>query len=71
MIHAANDRSNERLLRLPEVKARSGFSRSTIYRKMEDGTFPRSVPIGANSVAWRESDFNAWLAAPAEWRAAA
>lgn len=61
----------ERLVRLPEVLARTGVSRMTIYRKMDRGEFPPSVQIGANSIGWYESDLLRWLAAPMSWRSAA
>lgn len=61
----------DRFLRLPEVLERTGLSRWTLYRRMDEGAFPASVAIAANSVAWRESDIAAWMAAPMEWRAAA
>lgn len=37
----------QRILRLPEVKAKTGFGRSTIYALMASGEFPRSIRIGA------------------------
>ena len=52
-----------RLLRLREVIALTGLSRSTIYRKMRDGTFPDALKIGARAVRWLESEIQAWLAA--------
>jgi prophage regulatory protein len=30
----------ERILRMRTVRERTGLSRSTLYRKMRDGTFP-------------------------------
>lgn len=53
----------ERILRRPEVEARTGLSRSTIYQWMKDGQFPQPVKLGARLVAWRESDVSAWLEA--------
>lgn len=53
----------ERILRRPEVEARTGLSRSTIYQWMKDGQFPQPIKLGARLVAWRESDVNAWLEA--------
>ena len=49
------------LLRRPEVEARTGLSRSTLYDWMKRGDFPQPVKLGARLVAWRESDVNAWL----------
>jgi len=71
MMESANDRRYDRLIRLPEVLSRTGLSRTTIWRKMGNGQFPRSVQVSANIVAWYESDIAAWIAAPMEWRTAA
>ena len=50
-----------RLMRLPEVVQLIGVSRSTIYRWMENGEFPRQVSLGGNTVAWLESDVEDWI----------
>lgn len=47
-------------LRLPEVKALTGLSRSTIYAQMAAGAFPLCINIGARSVAWLKSEILAW-----------
>lgn len=52
-----------KFLRLPEVKSRTGFSRSSIYLFVQNGTFPRPVRIGGRAVAWLESDIDAWIEA--------
>jgi prophage regulatory protein len=62
------DRRRDNLLRLAEVKARSGLSRTTIYNRMDAGTFPPCLRISAGLVAWYESDIDAWVAAPMDWR---
>lgn len=51
-----------RLIRLAEVKFRTGLSRSTIYRRMEEGTFPRSRSLGGSIVAWAEHEIDHWIA---------
>lgn len=51
----------EKLLRRPEVEARTGLSRSTIYAWMDAGEFPQPVKLGTRLVAWRESEIAAWL----------
>ncbi|MHB1609704.1 MAG: helix-turn-helix transcriptional regulator [Acidiferrobacter sp.] len=49
------------LLRLPEVKRRTGLSRSTVYKWMKDGQFPARKHVGQRSVAWLEQDINRWI----------
>ena len=45
----------DRFLRMRSVLERVGFSRSTLYRKMQEGTFPRQVQISDYCRGWRES----------------
>lgn len=58
----------ERILRMRTVLQRTGLSRSTIYRKMKDGTFPGQVPISLHGRGWHESAINRWIADPASYR---
>jgi prophage regulatory protein len=50
-----------RLLRLDDVKGRTGLSRSTIYQLIKVGKFPPNLNIGARAVAWLESDIERWI----------
>jgi prophage regulatory protein len=45
-----------KLLRLPEVKAMTVLSKSTIYARISEGTFPKQIPLGPRPVVWVESD---------------
>lgn len=47
-------------LRLPEVKALTGLSRSSLYAQMAHGAFPLCINIGPRSVAWLKSEIVAW-----------
>ena len=53
------------ILRRPDVEARVGLSRSTIYAYLarDDGSFPRPVKLGERAVGWKAEDIDAWLAA--------
>ncbi len=51
-----------RFLRLPEVMARTGLSRSTIYVRLATGCFPRSVALGRRAVGWIEAEVEEWVA---------
>ncbi len=51
------------LLRLPAVKAQSGYSRSTIYLRISQGLWTRPISLGARSVAWPAGDVVALNAA--------
>ena len=61
-------REPDRIVRLKTVLARTGLSRSTIYRKIPEGTFPAQLKISTNGTDWHESDINRWIADPAGWR---
>ena len=50
------------ILRLPAVKTRTGLSRSTIYLRVSQGTFPRPVSLGGRAVGWVEEEIQSWLA---------
>lgn len=49
------------VLRLPAVKARTGLSRSSIYKLAAVGSFPNPIRLGARSVGWLEAEINEWL----------
>ena len=51
------------LLRLPAVKAQSGYSRSTIYLRMSQGLWTKPVSLGARAVAWPAGEVAALNAA--------
>lgn len=49
------------LIKLPEVKRRTTLSTSEIYRRLEAGTFPKQIKLGAKAVAWLEHEINSWI----------
>jgi len=56
------------ILRRKQVEARTGLSRSTIYIRIQEGTFPRPINIGVRAVGWLEHEIDQWLAACTESR---
>jgi prophage regulatory protein len=56
--------ANDRILRISTVLARTGLSRSTMYRKIDQGTFPKQVKISDRCAGWYESQVEAWLRNP-------
>ncbi len=50
-----------RFLRLPEVMARTGLSRSTIYLRVAAGCFPQPVSLGRRAVGWIEAEVDEWV----------
>ena len=50
-----------RVLRLREVKARTGQATSTIYAAMASGKFPRPIPLGERAVGWLEAEIDSWI----------
>ena len=60
--------NTDKIIRLKTVLARTGLSRSTMYRKIAEGTFPSQVKISVHGAGWRESDIDRWVADPVAWR---
>ena len=68
----------KRLIRLPEVMNRTGYGKTSIYRKMEDGSFPKSVKLGcpledrnafdSRAAAWVEDEVDLWIQSRIEER---
>ena len=51
------------IIRLPEVLARTGLSRSTVYNLVNQGAFPKQLQLGARSSGWVEEEIEHWLQA--------
>ncbi|MNV92970.1 Prophage CP4-57 regulatory protein (AlpA) [compost metagenome] len=57
-----------RTIRLKEVIDCTGLGRSTIYKYITEGTFPKPVPLGDRCVAWVEREVHDWILARIEAR---
>ena len=66
-----SNKQKNRFIRLNEVMSRTGYGRTSIYRKMEDGSFPKSLKLGgtpkdpnefdSRAVAWIEDEVDQWI----------
>ncbi len=56
------NQSERLLLRRDEVEELTGLSRSTIYREIKAGRFPKQVRTAARAVSWRKTDIDDWVA---------
>ena len=56
------------ILRRKQVEDRTGLSRSTIYLRIQEGTFPKPISLGPRAVGWLEHEIQAWLSACVENR---
>jgi prophage regulatory protein len=61
-ISSYENRPDERLIRIGEVKRLTGLSTATLYRKIAANDFPRPVALGALARAWLLSEVQAWIA---------
>jgi len=50
-----------KILRLRQVKEITGISRSSIYLRMKDGTFPQSVSLGPRAIGWSSNSIDQWV----------
>lgn len=53
---------SHKLLRLPAVIKRVGMSRSSVYRKIQEGSFPAPIKISERLNGWPESAIDDWIA---------
>ena len=60
-ISERRDLGATRLIRLREVQYRVGLGRSTIYRWMTEGRFPKPVRLGGHAVAWKQDEIDCWI----------
>ena len=51
----------DRILRIQTVLARTGLTRSTLYRKITAGSFPRQIAISTRCAGWRKSAVQRWM----------
>lgn len=59
---AASSSVRPSFIRRKQVEARTGLARSTIYDRMQAGTFPKPIALGSpRIVAWLESEIDAWV----------
>jgi prophage regulatory protein len=54
-------RNTVSILRRPQVQERTGLSRSSIYKLMKEGRFPRAVALSTRSIGWHSSHIDQWL----------
>ena len=60
--------NSDKIIRIKTVLARTGLSRSTMYRKIAEGTFLLQVKISVHGAGWRESAVNLWIDDPVSFR---
>lgn len=52
-----------KILRLPQVIERTGLSRTTIYNRIADATFPKPIKLGERAVGWVDTEIDEWIQA--------
>lgn len=63
--------AEHRILRRPEVEAKTGFKRAHIYNLMKEGKFPKAMRLGVRAVGWDSAEIDAWIAERLKERAQA
>jgi len=51
----------QEFIRLNVVQEITSLSKSTIYRLISEGEFPKQIQIGKRAVVWVRSDINDWI----------
>lgn len=57
-----------KIIRLKQVIDATGLARSTIYKYITEGIFPKPVPLGDRCVGWLENEIQSWIMARVEER---
>ena len=55
------EKSKSQIIRLKQVKAITGLSRSTIYKFMSHKEFPKQIKLGLKSSGWLLDEVDAWI----------
>lgn len=50
-----------RILRMKAVIEITGLARSTVYKYVAEGIFPKPISLGGRSVGWLESEVHSWI----------
>jgi prophage regulatory protein len=50
-----------RIIRLPEVQAKTGLKHTAIYDRIAKNKFPRPVPLGTQARGFVESEIDEWI----------
>jgi prophage regulatory protein len=51
----------KRIIRITEVSSKTGMSRSSIYERVKDGSFPSPIKITNHAVGWIEKEVEDWI----------
>lgn len=57
-----------KIIRLKAVIDATGLARSTVYKYVAEGSFPKPIPLGDRCVGWLESEVQDWILARVEER---
>ncbi len=49
------------ILRRKQVERRTGLSRSTLYQKISQGTFPAPIRLSSQAVGWLSHEIDEWI----------
>ena len=56
-----NQENKYNILRLPQVRSKTGLCRSSIYQRIASGAFPKQIDLGGRAVGWVESEITEWI----------
>jgi prophage regulatory protein len=55
-------------MRLKEVMSNTGLGRSTVYKYIAEGRFPKPVSLGDRAVGWVDGEVDEWIMARIDLR---
>ena len=53
--------SQNRFIRMPDLRQKVGLSKSQIYKLIQQGEFPEPIKLGKKISVWTDSEVEEWM----------
>ena len=60
--------TENRFIRMPDLRSKVGLSKSQIYKLIQQGDFPKPIKLGDKIAVWTNSEVEEWMSAKVHTR---
>jgi prophage regulatory protein len=53
--------TENRFIRMPDLRAKVGLSKSQIYKLIQQGEFPKQIKLGDKIAVWEQTEVEEWM----------